>query len=524
MQYELHRALDGRYFHGMRKVLFALSLCLLTMAGSVAAQTNVPQLEKIPGAKPRNIVFILADDHRYDAMGFMGHPFLETPNMDYLAKNGVHLKNAFVSTALCSPSRASILTGLYPHKHKIVDNNTPIRPGTIYFSQYLKQAGYQTAFMGKWHMGGESDAPQPGWDHWVSFLGQGTYLPNKNGLNIDGKRVAQRGYITDELTDYAIEWLDRRDLNKPFMLYLSHKAVHSEFIPADRHKGKYAGKRAPVPAELTNNKDYYKDKPMWLKNQRNSWHGVDFPYHSDMNIDEYYQRYCETLLSVDESVGRVIEWLRSKKLLDSTLIVYMGDNGFMFGEHGLIDKRVAYETSMRVPLVMSCPELFRKGTVVEKMVANIDIAPTFLEVAGLKAPAYMDGQSFVSLAQQKEVAWRDFFVYTYYWERNFPQTPTMHAIREEQYKFIRYYGIWDTDELYDIRYDPTESKNLINDPQFKPLAEKMRKKLFNELEKIDGMEIPLFPDKGGSSNLRRAGGSEAADFPENLMRKKSAKE
>ena len=527
MRYELHGRMDTGYFLLMRKTLFLVALCLLTGWLGASAQSNPPQLvqlEKVPGAKPRNIVFILADDHRYDAMGFMGHPFLQTPNMDYLAKSGVHLKNAFVTTALCSPSRASILTGLYPHKHKIVDNNTPIRPGTIYFSQYLKQAGYQTAFMGKWHMGGESDDPQPGWDHWVSFRGQGTYLPNKNGLNIDGKRVAQRGYITDELTDYAIEWLDRRDTSKPFMLYLSHKAVHSEFIPAERHKGKYAGKRAPVPAELTNNPDYYKDKPMWLKNQRNSWHGVDFPYHSDLNIDEYYQRYCETLLAVDESIGRVIEWLRSKKLLDSTLIVYMGDNGFMFGEHGLIDKRVAYETSMRVPLIMSCPELFKPNTVIEKMVVNIDIAPTFLEVAGLKPPAYFDGSSIVSLAQQKEVPWRDFFVYTYYWERNFPQTPTMHSLREEQYKFIRYYGIWDTDELYDIYKDPKETKNLISDPQFKPLAEKMRKKLFEELEKINGMEIPLFPDKGGSMNLRREAGSPAAEFPQNLLRKKSAKE
>ncbi|MCD6050006.1 MAG: betC 1, partial [Verrucomicrobia bacterium] len=256
MHYVLRQTMGDRYFFNMRKLPVLTLACLLLFVADAFAQTNVSVLEKIPGTKPRNIVFILADDHRYDAMGFMGHPFLETPNMDFLAKNGVHLKNAFVSTALCSPSRASILTGLYPHKHKIVDNNTPIQPGTIYFSQYLKQAGYQTAFFGKWHMGGEGDEPQPGWDHWVSFRGQGTYLPTKNGLNVDGKHVAQKGYITDELTDYAIDWLDRRDLNKPFMMYLSHKAVHSDFVPADRHKGRYKGKRAPVPAEVTNNPEY----------------------------------------------------------------------------------------------------------------------------------------------------------------------------------------------------------------------------------------------------------------------------
>lgn len=512
----------------MRKFTALLLTCLL--AGAFGAQAEsafpakVPTLEKIPGAKPRNIIFILADDHRYDAMGFMGHPFLKTPNMDFLAKNGVHLKNAFVSTSLCSPSRASILTGMYPHKHKIVDNNTAIRPGTIFFSQYLKQAGYQTAFMGKWHMGGAGDQPQPGWDHWVSFRGQGSYWPVKSGLNVDGKHVPQKGYITDELTDYAIDWLNKVNLKKPFMLYLSHKAVHADFEPPPRYKGRYAGQHAPVLASATASTNYYKDKPMWLRNQRNSWHGVDFPYHSDLNIDEYYQRYCETLLGIDDSIGRILDWLRAKKLLDSTLIVYMGDNGFMFGEHGLIDKRVAYETSMRVPMIASCPELFKKGTVVDKMVVNIDVAPTFLEAAGLKAPAYMDGKSFISVAQQKEVPWRDFFVYTYYWERNFPQTPTMHALREDQYKFIRYYGIWDTDELYDIRYDPTESKNLINDPEYKALADKMRTKLFDELEKIDGMEIPLFPDRGRQQNLRRRTGSEAADFPDYLMRNKSGKE
>lgn len=510
----------------MTKTRFSVSLVAFSslVFVSVSASAADLSLPKIPGAKPRNIVFILADDHRYDAMGFMGHPFLKTLNMDSLAKQGVHLKNAFVATALCSPSRASMLTGLYPHKHRVVDNNTPVQPGTIFFSQYLQQAGYQTCFAGKWHMGGESDAPQPGWNRWVSFRGQGTYLPSKSGLNVDGQRVPQKGYITDELTDYALDWLKGRDARKPFMLYLSHKAVHAEFVVADRHKGKYQGMKMPVSPQETASEAYYKDKPMWLKNQRNSWHGVEFPYHSDLNADEFYQQYCEALLAVDESIGRVLDYLREQKLLDSTLIIYMGDNGFMFGEHGLIDKRVAYETSMRVPMLMSCPELFRGGTVVEKMVGNIDVAPTFLEAAGLRPPDYMDGRSMIALAQGKDVPWRDFFLYAYYWERNFPQTPTMHAIREDQYKFIRYYGIWDTDELYDIRHDPKEAKNLINEPEFKPLAVKMRKKLFDEMEKVDGMNIPLFPDRGGSQNLRLRRGSPAAEFPEYMLRNKNGKE
>jgi N-acetylglucosamine-6-sulfatase len=170
----------------------------------------------------------------------------------------------------------------------------------------LQKAGYETAFIGKWHMGGESDAPQPGFDHWVSFLGQGTYLPNRNGFNVNGKKVPQKGYITDELTDYALDWLKSRQPDKPFMLYLSHKAVHSEFIPAERHKGRYKDKTFTPPKTQADTPENYADKPMWLKNQRNSWHGVDYPYHSDLDIAKYYKDYCETLLAVDDSVGRVL--------------------------------------------------------------------------------------------------------------------------------------------------------------------------------------------------------------------------
>jgi N-acetylglucosamine-6-sulfatase len=379
-----------------------LNLVLLSAFCAVASSAADLALAKIPGAKPHNIVFILVDDLRYDAMGFMGHPFLETPNIDSLAKNGVHLKNAYVTTSLCSPSRASILTGLYAHRHHVVDNNNPVPKGTVLFSQYLQKAGYQTAFIGKWHMGGgeENDTPQPGFDHWVSFAGQGTYWPTRRGLNVDGKHVPQKGYITDELTDYALGWLKSLKSETPFMLYLSHKAVHAEFIPAKRHQGRYRDKA--MPRFVWDTPEDYADKPMWVKNQRNSWHGSEFSYHSNLNIEEYYKAYCETLLAVDESVGRVLDFLREKKLLDSTLIIFMGDNGFLFGEHGLIDKRNAYEESMRVPMLMQCPDLFKGGTSVRKVVANLDIGPTILEAAGLKAPESQDGRSFISLAQGKE--------------------------------------------------------------------------------------------------------------------------
>ena len=494
-----------------------LCLCCSVFVGILTFDAESPAFgsdlvpEKVPGAKPRNIVFILVDDLRHDVFGFTGHPFAGTPHIDSLAKNGVHMKNAFVTTSLCSPSRATILTGLYVHRHHVVDNNTPVAKGTMLFSQYLQQTGYQTAFIGKWHMGGEGDDPQPGFDHWVSFRGQGHYLPHKDGLNVNGKRVPSKGYITDELTDYALDWLNSLQPDKPFMLYLSHKATHAEFIPAKRHQGRYQDK--PMPDLVADTPDDYADKPMWVKNQRNSWHGVEFAYHSNLDVEDYYKRYCETLLAVDDSVGRVLDLLREKNLLDSTLVIFMGDNGFLFGEHGLIDKRNAYEESMRIPLVMQCPELFKGGGVVDQMVANLDIAPTILDAAGLVPPENLDGKSFLPLAQGREIPWRDALLYEYYWERNFPQTPAMHAIRTDKYKYIHYYGIWDTDELYDLEEDPREIKNLVRSPAHKQVLSKLNDHLFAALKSTDGMYIPLQPDRGGVNNLRRADGSPAADFP-----------
>ncbi len=475
------------------------------------------QLGRAAGAQqPKNVIFVLVDDLRYDALGFLqGQQWLETPNIDALAKRGVHMRNAFVTTALCSPSRASILTGQYAHRHRVVDNNNPVPPGTVFFPQYLQKAGYDTAFIGKWHMGGGSDGPQPGFDRWVSFRGQGSYLPTPGGLNVDGQRVPQRGYITDELTDYALDWLKQRPANRPFFLYLSHKAVHSEFVPADRHKGRFRDKPFVPPKTMADTAENYEGKPMWVRNQRNSWHGVDFPYHSDLDIAQYYRRYAETLLAVDDSVGRIVQLLRDRGQLDSTIVMFMGDNGFAFGEHGLIDKRTAYEESMRVPLVMAGGGL-PSGTAVQEVVANIDIAPTILEAAGLEPPA-MDGRSMLPLARGQHPAWRETLLYEYYWERNFPQTPAMHALRGSRYKYIRYYGLWDTDELYDLQSDPLETRNLIREPANRDLVRQLNTQLFQTLGATGGMYIPLAPDAGGSSNLRRKGGSRAADFPPYML-------
>ncbi len=483
--------------------------------------SRAPPLEvvprRIPGARPRSVVFILSDDHRYDALSFLGHQFARTPAMDSLAKNGVHVANALVTTSLCSPSRASILTGLYTFRHRVIDNNRPIPPGTVYFPQYLQHAGYATAFIGKWHMGGESDRQQPGWDHWVSFAGQGHYLPPTPDytLNVDGERVKQQGYITTELTDYAIDWLERQKPDeKPFFLYLSHKAVHANFTPEPKYEDCFKD----LPFERPASEDATagdRQKPRWLRDQRNSWHGVDFPYHSELDIERYYKRYCETLRSVDDSIGRVLRQLEKMRILDETLVIYMGDNGFMFGEHGLIDKRTAYEPSMRVPMLVQCPALIKGGTVLEQMIANIDVGPTVMEAMGLETPPHMDGASFLPLARGEAIPWRDRFLYVYYWEKNFPQTPTTFALRTPTHKYVTTYGLWDVDELYDLRADPEESKNLRSDPAQAKLARQLEQDLYRMMAELGGLEIPLNPPKGGINDkrLRSRGGDEAAEFP-----------
>lgn len=490
------------------------SLLLIVACGALAPQAQAQ------GTKPRNIVFILTDDHRHDALGVMNHPLARTPNMDALAKGGAHMRNAFVTTALCSPSRASILTGTYAHTHGVVDNFTPIPPTLPNVGQVLKGAGYQTALIGKWHIGNENDAPQPGFDHWVSFRGQGEYLPRGEAtmLNVDGRRVPQRGYITDELTDYAIDWLTKTSRDAPFFLYLSHKGVHADFVPPDRHKGTLKDVPAPTPATMAPAAADTGNFPAWVRNQRNSWHGVEYPYHSTLDVAEYYRRYMETLRAVDDSVGRVVAWLKERNLLESTLIIYMGDNGFAFGEHGLIDKRTAFDWSMRVPMLVYAPGLVAPGQQIDRVVANIDIAPTLLDLAGLQALPHMQGRSMLPVLRNPAAPWRDTLLYEYYWEWSFPQTPTQFALRGERYKYVFTHGVWDVDMFFDLQADPQESRNLIDDPAHQKTIQAMRTQLFAELEKTGGLKVPLYPPKGPQMRLRNPQGSGAQPFPKGLTK------
>ena len=469
----------------------ALLACVLGLLPWTAPVTAQPDATQGPR---RNIILILSDDHRYDFMGFMkaAPAWLETPALDRMAARGTHLRNAFVTTSLCSPSRASILSGQYAHRHGVVDNASPIPRGTVFFPEHLRRAGYVTAYVGKWHMGEDDDAPQQGFDRWVSFRGQGVYTDPE--LNIDGIRRAASGYTTDLLTGHALEWIRehrRATPQRPFFLTLSHKAVHAEFVPAPRHRGRYAAATIPYPESMANTEANYRNKPRWVREQRNSWHGVDYMYHGRMVFDEFYRRYAETLLAMDESVGRVLDYLDRSGLADSTLVLYMGDNGFLLGEHGLIDKRHAYEESMRIPMLAYAPGLIAPGSTVDALVRNIDVAPTVLELAGIAGRPEMDGRSFLPALRGRTIAAEGEFLYEYYWEYAFPHTPTTFALRGDRYKYIFYHGIWDVQELYDLRTDPHELSNLAQAPEHQERVGEMRSRLFDRLEAAGAMRVPM---------------------------------
>lgn len=514
-----------------RKHLLGAAIAAFATALSVSPMVLASETER--KSSPRNMVFILVDDLRFDGMGFL-QPELQTPNIDQLAKEGTYFPNAVVTSALCSPSRATILTGQTARTHGVIDNNNSSEEGLTFFPSYLQQAGYQTALIGKWHMGAETDAPRPGFDKWVSFKGQGNYFPTdflppaalKAGvvhtLNVDGKVVPQKGYITDELTDYAMHWLEQeRDPSKPFFLYLSHKAVHNFPKPPERYKGQYRDATFKLPESAADTPENKAGKPMWVQNQRNSWHGLDFFYHANVKMTDYLKDYYATLSPVDDSLGRIMEYLKRNNLEENTMVVFYSDNGYLIGDHGLIDKRNAYEGSVKVPMVVYAPGLIPAGVTNPSRVRNLDLAPTFLEVAGVEPPAHFEGQSVLAAANGRLSAqdWKaPDFVYEYYWEWTYPMTPTTFAIQRDQMKYIQYHGVWDIEELYDLASDPHEMRNLIDDPRHLQTKTALRKALFEHLANADGKHVVPFTERFSRGAVRRhREGPAAAPFPDQWL-------
>ena len=471
-----------------------------------------PRLTAAEPADVRNVILVLSDDHRYDFMGFHdGAPaWLETPAMDSLAAEGAHLTHAFVTTSLCSPVRASILTGQYMHRHGIVDNQRPEPPGTVFFPQYLQRAGIATALVGKWHMGHDDDRPRAGFDHWVSFPGQGEYFDPV--LNINGQRRPFEGYDADVLTTEALRWLSEdRPKDRPFYLQLAFKAPHYPFEPAARHKGRYAGKPIPYPDTMARTERNYRTQPRWVRERRYSIHGVDhmetgrYDHDPVPSYEAWYYSYCEAIHTIDENLGRVIRYLKEHNLAERTLLIYLSDGGFHMGEHGFYDKRAAFEPSIRIPMLAWAPGLIAPGTRVTQMVQNIDLAPTVLQAMNIRKPetAEWAGASFLPLLEGRPVPWRDYVLYEYHWEWNFPATPTMLAIRTDQYKYVYYHGVWDIDSFHDLAHDPAERHNLIEVPAYQEKIRNLREKMFADFAARGGLNAPLRPPTGERLGQRK---------------------
>lgn len=475
---------------------------LVLFVGLVAAVVprTAPAQDDAEG--PENVIFIFSDDHRYDYMGFheKAPDFLETPSLDRMRREGVHIANAFVGTSLCSPSRATILTGQLAHRHGVVDNQRMVPDTTHFFPQTLQQNGYQTAFFGKWHMGRASAEPRRGFDQWVSFRGQGPYFDPT--LNVNGEERQFEGYTASIITDQALGWLRNRESDEPFFLYLSHKNVHSPFRPHPEDEGRYDDVDMPHPPSMKNVRRNYRMKPDWVEEQRYGWHGVEHMYHLGMgSFDRRLRNYCEALYSMDREIGRVLDYLEQSGLAENTLVIYMGDNGFMWGEHGLIDKRQMYAPSVRVPMLAWAPGFVEEGRTIEKMVQNVDVAPTILDLAGAEPVNKIDGRSFLPLLRDQKVDWRESILYEYYWEWNFPHTPTMFGIRTDRWKYVFYYGLWDLNELYNVQEDPREMHNLV---EVRPeLADSLRNELFDRLKATGGLQIPLKRPRGSQFDERK---------------------
>jgi N-acetylglucosamine-6-sulfatase len=443
-----------------------IALCAFLAGISVLA---CPSMVTAQAANQRpNILLILTDDHRYDFMSCVGKPdFLKTPNIDRIAHEGVIFQNAFATTALCSPSRASILTGCYAHKHGVYGNiNVDPDPALPTFPKLLQAAGYETAFIGKWHMA-NSAGPRPGFDHWVSFTGQGKYLGCK--LNVNGKIQVATQYLTDELTNRAVRYL-RRQRTKPFLLYLSHKAVHEPWTPADRHLQEFVSDQVPVYDSV---QEDVASKPAWVKAIIDACRQGQpvCPTPEDKLKD-----YLRTLLAVDEGIGRILKELERQQVLSNTVIIYASDNGYLFGEHTLGDKRSAYEPSMRIPLLMRYPSVVSAGTVVDSMVLNIDLAPTILELARVQVPTEMQGKSWLPCLQGTDI--RKHFIYEYFQESRYPRTPTTIAIRGVRFKYVEYpLAEGEISEFYDIQHDPNEWFNLAMNPAYADKIDYLKKRL-----------------------------------------------
>ena len=458
----------------------------------------LPALALAAPAKRPNILFILTDDQRWDALSLAGHRHLRTPHIDRLGREGVHFRNAFCTTSLCSPSRASILSGLYAHAHGVTNNFTEYPAALQSFPRVLQAAGYDTAYIGKWHMGEENDEPRPGFNWFVTHKGQGKYFDTEFNLN-GRRREVVKGYYTHVVTDLAEEWLRRPRDGKPWLLMIGHKAPHSFYFPEPKYEQAFA--RVPVPYPET--AFMLEDKPAWIRERLHTWHGIygplfdwrkKFPDDSPAAVKDFEamtRAYWGTILSVDDSVGRLHALLRERGELDDTIIVFMSDNGILNGEHGMVDKRTAHEPSIRILQIVRFPGLTPpdRPKVIEEQVLTVDVAPSLLELVGAPALTGLHGRSWKRLVREGDPSWRKSWLYHYNYEKQFPYTPNVRAVRTESWKYSRSpHGDGGPDrhqaELYKIEFDPEERRNLIDHPRYAGVVAEMQRELLKVMREV----------------------------------------
>ncbi len=504
-------------------------LTLLLLSSSAWAQST-----QAPTTKRPNIVFIMSDDHAYQAISAYSNRLIETPNIDRIAKMGMLFTNATVTNSICAPSRATILTGKHSHLNGKIDNDFPFDTTNVTFPQLFQEAGYQTAMFGKLHFG---NAPK-GFDQYKILPGQGSYY-NPDFITKNEGNIRVEGYVTDIITDMTLDWLkEERNPTDPFLLFYLHKAPHREWLPAERHLEEFTQRTFPEPATLfddysgrgraakeaemnllkhmnwsgdskiypavmrelgipgTSNWDTLafsrevgRLTPAQLANWTRSYDQVNaalkesYPSMDDKEKMQWrYQRYMQdylgTIRAVDENVGRVLDYLEANKLMDNTLIVYTSDQGFYLGEHGWYDKRFVYDESFKTPLLVAWPGKIAPKSTSSTMVQNLDYAQTFLEAAGIPAPADMQGESLLPLLTGNSESWTRDAVYYHYYEYPAVHMVKRHyAIVTEQYKLVHYYYDVDEWELIDRIKDPQELRNVYDDPSYAPVVAELHRKL-----------------------------------------------
>jgi arylsulfatase A-like enzyme len=496
-------------------------LLLIVLAGLFISQGLQAQ------SRRPNIVFIISDDHAYQAISAYGSKLAQTPNIDRIAREGVIFTRALVTNSICGPSRATLLTGKYSHMNGYTLNEKKFNTDQFLFPELLRQHGYQTAWIGKWHLG---SLPR-GFDYWRILRGQGEYY-NPDIIQ-PGDTARMEGYVTDVITGLSTNWLDGRDTSKPFCLIVGEKATHREWLPDIRDLGAYDDKDLPVPATFYDDyagraaaadQDMTIDRTMRLKEDLKVHADYEksgiynrftatqkkafYDYYENKISREYdkrqdtgralirwkYERYLKDYLSVarslDRNIGELLRYLDAKGLSQNTVVVYCSDQGFYLGEHGWFDKRWIYEESLRTPFVMRWPGVIRPGSSVSRLMLNIDWAPTLLDIAGVKAPAEVQGASFVPLLKGSAAAagWRKAMYYHYY---EFPQPHHVYphfGVRTERYKLARFYAPSDSWELYDLVTDPHEMHNLYGRPEYAELARTLKVQLRDLIKQYKDVE------------------------------------